>query len=116
MTVRWTREAIEALGPTTTVPTAAEIVGVDAETVYGAIRRGEWDITRVLRIGRCIKIPTRDLVAVLYAPELDSAPQAGVPSPCQHPATPQATATEPHSQCGCRSTSEGVYRPLRAAP
>jgi excisionase family DNA binding protein len=70
----WSRQKIEALGPTTDVPTAAEIVGVDSDTVYAMIRRGEWTMTRVLRLGRRIKLPTRDLVAYLYEPEAAAHP------------------------------------------
>ena len=80
----WTREAVEALGPTTNVPTTAAIFGVDAETVYSAIRRNEWTATRVLRLGRSIKIPTLDLIRLLYAPEAVAAPPIpAVPSECQ---------------------------------
>lgn len=64
----WTRDRIEALGAVTDVRTVAQILGVDDETVYAAIRRGEWDTTRVLRVGRVIRIPTRDIVAALYEP------------------------------------------------
>lgn len=112
----WTREAIEALGPTTDVPTTAAIVGVDPETVYEAIRRGEWELTRVLRIRRSIKIPTFDLVKVLYAPDAP-APQASpaVPSQCQHPASVQVTDSEPHTSCGCTPGDSGVIRALRSA-
>lgn len=62
----WTREAIEELGPTTDVPTTASVLGVSEWTVYEAIRRGEWSITRVLRLGRRIRIPTSDLLTALY--------------------------------------------------
>ena len=100
----WTREAIEALGPTTDVPTVANVVGVDPDTVYAQIRRGEWEMTRVLRLGRRIKIPTRDLVAYLYAPEVavEHAPaqSPSVPTGCHHAASSQVTARESHTSCG----------------
>lgn len=62
----WTPDRIEALGPTTTVGKTAEIMDVGEWTIYEAIRRGKWTHTRVLRIGRIIKIPTRDIIALLY--------------------------------------------------
>jgi hypothetical protein len=65
----WTREAIEGLGPTVDVPTAASILGIGEWTGYDLIRRGEWDVTRVLRLGRKIKIPTHDLLVALYGAE-----------------------------------------------
>jgi hypothetical protein len=105
MTIRWSRETVEALGPTTDVPTTAAIVGVDSDTVYSAIRRGEWTMTRVLRLGRRIKIPTRDLIAYLYAPEAAAAPVSAqipvVPTACHHAASQQVTGYEPHASCGC---------------
>jgi hypothetical protein len=97
----WTREAVEALGPTTNVPTTASILGVDPDTVYGAIRRGEWTATRVLRIGRSIKVPVLDLIRLLYAPEVSVT------------ASSSANGTE---HLGCRAESHGAVLPLRVAP
>lgn len=68
MAGQWTREAVEALGPTTNVRTAASILGVGERLAYESIRRSEWP-TRVLRLGTRILIPTHDLLALLYAPE-----------------------------------------------
>ncbi|UXY28580.1 helix-turn-helix domain-containing protein [Streptomyces sp. HUAS TT20] len=119
MTGVWTREAVEALGPTTDVPTVASIFGVNKDTVYAQIRRGEWTATRVLTLGRKIKIPTRDLIALLYAPEASTEPAPhgipAVPAQCHHTEYPQATANEPQSQCGCRVGESAAIRPLRGA-
>ncbi|MFG1826742.1 hypothetical protein ACGFIJ_30040 [Microbispora bryophytorum] len=65
MTSTWNRQAIEALGPTTNVETAASVIGVSPWLVYELIRRGEWPV-RALRLGRVIKIPTNDLIQWLY--------------------------------------------------
>jgi len=115
----WTREAIEALGPTTDVPTTAAIFEVNKETVYDQIRRNEWTATRVLRLGRKIRIPTLDLVRLLYAPEgaagVVQHPAPAVPSQCQHAESPQVIARESQSQCGCRVEGSAVVRPLRGA-
>ena len=113
----WTREAVEALGPVTDVPTMASILLVNKDTAYAQIRRGEWDLTRVLRIGRKIKIPTRDLVALLYAPEIvpvssDSESDPHCESGSHHPSSGAMT---PHTQCGCRVGESAVIRPLRGA-
>lgn len=116
MTATWTRAAIEALGPTTDVKTTASILGVNQETVYAQIRRGEWTITRVLTLGRTIRIPTLDLIVLLYAPEMTAAPEnRAVPSQCQHAENEQVTRSVPHSQCGCSSEGSAVIRPLRGA-
>lgn len=112
----WTREAVEALGPTTNVPTAAAIFEVNPETVYAAIRRNEWTATRVLRLGRVIKLPTLDILRLLYAPEAQAAaPVPGVPASCQHAENVQLNARESQSQCGCKVPALGAVVPLRAA-
>lgn len=63
-----TRAQIEALGPTCNVPQMARAMGCGESSIYEAIRRGEWTHTRVLRLGRAIRIPTSDLVNLLYPP------------------------------------------------
>lgn len=117
MTGAWTREAVEALGPTTDVPTVASIFGVNKDTVYAQIRRGEWTATRVLTLGRKIKIPTRDLLALLYAPEPAPAPSHSEGE--QHCASgshnPSSGAMPSHTQCGCRDAGSAVIHPLRGA-
>lgn len=114
MTV-WTREAIAALGPVTDVPTLATILDVHKDTVYAAIRRGEWTATRVLTLGRKIKIPTRDLIALLYTPEPAQQISPAVPSQCQQATSVQVAASQPHTSCGCSPVDSAVIRPLRGA-
>lgn len=113
----WTREAIEALGPVTDVPTVARIFDVNKDTVYSAIRRGEWTATRVLTLGRKIKIPTRDLVALLYAPETAPAPsQDEAEHHCASgPERTSSSAMASHTQCGCTLADPGVVHRLRGA-
>lgn len=111
----WTREAIEALGPITDVPTTASILDICKDTAYASIRRGEWTATRVLRLGRKIKIPTRDLIALLYFPEHAPHASPAVPSQCQHAESPQVAAPVPHTSCGCTPAGSAVIRPLRGA-
>jgi hypothetical protein len=112
----WTRDAVEALGPTTTVPVATSILGVNAETGYAAIRNGTWTATRVLRIGRVIKIPTLDLVRLLFDPAAATAP-AG-PRTEHHGANEAKSSSShahtPQSQCGCRFEGSGAVVPLRS--
>jgi hypothetical protein len=108
----WTRDEVEAKGPTTEVPVLADILGVDKDTIYDAIRRGDWTMTRVLRLGRRIKIPTLDIVTYLFAP---AAASPAVPSRCQHDASPQLTGHQSQSQCGCTPAASGVVHQLRGA-
>lgn len=115
MTAAWTRDAITALGPVTDVPTLAAILDVHKDTVYAAIRRGEWTATRVLTLGRKIKIPTRDLIALLYDSEPAPPVNPAVPSRCQHAEYPQVVANTPHTSCGCTHGDSAVIRPLRGA-
>jgi len=106
----WTREAIEALGPVTDVPTTASIVDLNEWSVYEAIRRGGWHWTRVLRLGRTIKIPTHDLIALLYP----AAPTPDVPAPFRDAPSPQVNGTESQAVCGC-ATGPRLIRSADAA-
>jgi hypothetical protein len=99
MSATWTREAVEALGPTTNVRTAAKILGIGERLAYESVQRNQWP-TRVLRLGSRILIPTHDLLVLLYAPENS---EAG-------PATGPATA---HVQED--TTDDKLPRPLRTA-
>jgi excisionase family DNA binding protein len=111
----WTRETVAALGPTTDVATMASILGISSETIYHAIRRGDWTATRVLRLGRKIKIPTLDLIRLLFAPDEGSTPAIpGVPTACHHVPNGQVNGRESQSQCGCGSSLDGAVLPLRA--
>lgn len=113
----WNREAVEALGPLTDVPTVASIFDVNKDTVYAQIRRGEWTATRVLTVGRKIKIPTRDLVTLLYAAEPPAASSHDEREPhCASGSNiPSSDATESHTQCGCRAEGSAVIHALRGA-
>ena len=48
---------------------AARLLGIGRTCAYGLISRGRWP-TPVIRVGRCIRIPTQPLLALL---ELDPA-------------------------------------------
>ncbi|MFD3972929.1 DNA-binding protein [Streptomyces cyaneofuscatus] len=109
----WTRDAIEALGPITDVRTTAAIFQVDPDTVYAQIRRNEWTATRILRLGRKIRIPTRDLIAALYEPEFPTEP--AVPSRGETPENVQVTDVKPLSQCGCHLNDVAPIQGLRGA-
>jgi hypothetical protein len=115
--ITWTREAIEALGPVTDVPTTASILDVCKDTVYAQIRRGEWTATRVLTLGRKIKIPTRDLIALLYAPESAAAPSnsEGEHHRASVPNNRSSDAMTSHTQCGCTLPDRVGVQRLRGA-
>lgn len=115
MADRWTLPTIQALGPVMTVPTLSAIVDCSDETIYALIRRGEWTATRVLRLGRKIRIPTRDVIVLLYgvaALTADAPTDPHVPSPCQLAEKQQVKAVEPHASCGCTPVSDAL-RPRR---
>jgi hypothetical protein len=62
-----TAEALQELArrsATTDVPTAAQFYGVGANKAYDLVARGEWP-TRVLRMGKKIRIPVADIAADL---------------------------------------------------
>ncbi|HEY3713874.1 MAG TPA: hypothetical protein VGL39_05040 [Jatrophihabitantaceae bacterium] len=71
-------EELRALAESTTttnVPTASRFLGIGANLGYELVARGEWP-TRVLRLGKKIRIPTADLLALLEPSEA-GAPAAG---------------------------------------
>ena len=49
-----------------TVWQAACLLRIGRSTAYEAIRFGTWP-TRIIRVGRCIRIPTTDVLALLHA-------------------------------------------------
>lgn len=56
-----TAAALLASGaPTLSVADAAKVAGVSKNHAYALIAAGEWP-TRVLRLGRAIRVPTADL-------------------------------------------------------
>jgi hypothetical protein len=44
--------------------TAARLLGVGRTCAYGLVRQGRWP-TPVVRVGRCIRVPTQPLLALL---------------------------------------------------
>jgi excisionase family DNA binding protein len=50
--------------PTVDVPTAAELLGIHADTAYAAIRNDEFPVT-VVRVGRKIRVVTASLRRLL---------------------------------------------------
>jgi predicted DNA-binding transcriptional regulator AlpA len=69
-----TRADLLTLPPTVSLyPTAAGILGVGRSSAYEMVRTGEWP-TRVLRLGKLIKVPTAELLA--YVGVTDDGPEA----------------------------------------
>jgi excisionase family DNA binding protein len=67
-----TRAELLKLPPTIELwPTAAGVLGVGRSTAYELVKTGEWP-TRVLRIGRLIKIPTAELLAYVGVTPADA--------------------------------------------
>jgi len=60
----WTREQVVALGMTTDVETAAQILGIGRSKAYELARRGELPV-KVRRIGRRYVVPVLPLLAYL---------------------------------------------------
>lgn len=63
----WTAEAVKSLGPTTDLPTAAQVLGIGRGLAFDLARRGEFP-AKVLRLGRRRVVVVASLLAVL---ELD---------------------------------------------
>lgn len=56
---------LHRLQPMTNVETLARALGISPNSIYDMIRREAWTATRVLRVGRSIKIPTADILVTL---------------------------------------------------
>ena len=59
-----TEEDILALPTVVDVPTAAAVLGIGRTAAYELIRTNRWP-TRVLRMGKLIRIPTAPLLALV---------------------------------------------------
>jgi hypothetical protein len=63
--IKWTEEAIRALGVRTDVPTAGEIIaGWHRDDAYDAVKRGEFPVP-VVRCGRRLIVPVAPILALL---------------------------------------------------
>lgn len=61
---RMTRDELLALPPTTDAETAGRAIGIGRALAYDLVRRGEFPV-RTLRLGRRVRVPTADLLALL---------------------------------------------------
>jgi hypothetical protein len=61
-----TREVVEPKPVPASIDlmSAARLLGIGRTCAYGLVRTGRWP-TPVIRLGRCIRIPTRPLLALL---------------------------------------------------
>jgi hypothetical protein len=72
---RWTVEAVRALGLTTDLPTAGQILGMSRSHAYELARRGEFPVP-VLRIGSRLRVATTHLLE-LRQPASESRARSG---------------------------------------
>ncbi|GAB3435446.1 helix-turn-helix domain-containing protein [Flindersiella endophytica] len=70
-TDHFTEDEIRRLPPALTVEQAARLLLIGRSKAYQAVKTGEWP-TRVLRVGRCIRIPTAEVLRLLGLPPEDS--------------------------------------------
>lgn len=73
-------DPLDALPPSLDLMAAAALLGIGRTCAYGLVRRGQWP-TPVLRVGRCIRIPTAPLVELLRDPH------GGFPQTAAHSGT-----------------------------
>jgi excisionase family DNA binding protein len=57
-------DEIRRLPPALTVVQAAALLGIGRSNAYHAVRTQTWP-TRVVRVGRCIRIPTAEVLRLL---------------------------------------------------
>jgi predicted DNA-binding transcriptional regulator AlpA len=71
----WTPDTVRALGLTTDLPTAAQIIGIGRSLAYDLAKVDKFPV-RILRIGGRVVIPVADLLQYLGAsPEHDDGPR-----------------------------------------
>lgn len=63
-----TRQELQDLPALLDVPEAGRVLGIGRSLAYELVRAGEWP-TKVLRVGRLIKIPSAPLVRLIEANE-----------------------------------------------
>jgi hypothetical protein len=64
----WTPDAIRALGATTDLPTAGQILGISRNHSYDLARRGQFPVP-VLRIASRLRVATIQLINLLGIPQ-----------------------------------------------
>jgi excisionase family DNA binding protein len=64
MNATLTGDEIRRLPPVLTVVQAAALLGIGRSNAYHAVKTQTWP-TRVVRVGRCIRIPTADVLGLL---------------------------------------------------
>lgn len=98
----WTVERIRALGATTTLPTAAAILGIGRTLAYELVATGQFP-TPVIRAGTRVIVPVAPLLKLLHANDESAGPatdpaageQAGGRLEHLGPQRVHATATDP---------------------
>ncbi|HEX8343115.1 MAG TPA: helix-turn-helix domain-containing protein [Actinoplanes sp.] len=81
----WTLEDITALGATTDVVTAGQILGISRNTAYALARRGSFPVP-IIKAGTRYRVPVAAILATLR-PTTGPAAGTGEPPPSP-PATP----------------------------
>jgi predicted DNA-binding transcriptional regulator AlpA len=64
MNVTLAADEIRRLPPVLTVVQAAGLLGIGRSNAYHAVKTDTWP-TRVVRVGRCIRIPTAEVLRLL---------------------------------------------------
>jgi hypothetical protein len=79
-TRRWTEDDVRALGVTTDVVTAGQILGLSRNTAYRLARAGAFPI-RVIQAGHQYRIPVAGLLAALHLNPTPAPPDGGETPP-----------------------------------
>jgi hypothetical protein len=76
MTIKWTPEAIRALGATTDLPTLGEIFGLSTWRSREMAKTGEWEQAgiRILKMGSRYRVTVPSILDVLGVPGDDGTP------------------------------------------
>jgi excisionase family DNA binding protein len=58
------RDELRNLAPVIDLTTAARVLGISRHKAYELVRTGDWP-TRVLRLGRSVRVPTSELLELI---------------------------------------------------
>ena len=107
----WTEEGIRALGASTDLVTAAEILGIGRTTAHTLVRAGEFPVP-VIRVGRRYRVPVAPILRLLGLHTNSPATAEDLPdthTPTPHPSTPRTstprTSTPPSDPAASSQTA-----------
>jgi hypothetical protein len=115
----WTVERVRALGATTTLPTAAAVLGIGRTLAYELVATGQFP-TPVIRAGTRVIVPVAPLLKLLHTDDVPNDDVSGRRSGgrLEHlgPSRVDATATDPADSPRRRWRGGSEHTDMRGDP